>query len=675
MIAHMMRMVCGGQTRLLAAFGLAILLGGCAEEPPPFAGPEPYVWPKDVVQTFSELPIQESGRVKPLSTFARFKLLKFSAGTSFTLIDGAEKRGMSAMEWLLDVMFFPEVARHYKCFTVDDDQVLKAVGLSIDGRKKRDRYSYHELQPVQEKLRSLAIEYDQIDPKQRSTVQAHTLRLASSLFDYSALTSTMTAANVRASLGGADAVKTLFDGRDEVPIGEVLANLEDVFTLAQTAIGEGDETIAAPYKALLSEFDRIGDVLFAAHHARAEEQGMMALVPGHDHDEAWWSFFTVYQVGFGGHSVADRSGFLDRFGALAAAATVKDLRATIADEAAFADAATSLHDDLSGIAIARGEYNNVPTEVSFYAGKNYWFNPWFFLVAFLLVALGWAFPSAARRLGYAAIAIVGVSTVLMIIGITYRCIIRGRPPVSTLYETILFITAVGLIVCLVIEKLVPRRIALGVAAAMGTIGMFLANRYELHEATDTMPQLNAVLDTNFWLATHVTSISVGYAAGLFAAAVAHIYLAVKMFKGDPGLLKSIGRITYGLVCFGLLFSTVGTILGGIWANDSWGRFWGWDPKENGALLIVLAFLGILHGRLGGYLRDQGIAVASILCGFVVVFSWWGVNLLGVGLHSYGFTSGAAAALQTFYLIECAFLGTFGMWWLYSMRGTETTASG
>jgi ABC-type transport system involved in cytochrome c biogenesis permease subunit len=98
-------------------------------------------------------------------------------------------------------------------------------------------------------------------------------------------------------------------------------------------------------------------------------------------------------------------------------------------------------------------------------------------------------------------------------------------------------------------------------------------------------------------------------------------------------------MTYGVQAFSLIFSVVGTILGGIWANESWGRFWGWDPKENGALLICLSQIALFHGRMGGYLRATGFAIASIFTGCVVVFSWWGVNLLGVGLHSYGFTSG------------------------------------
>jgi ABC-type transport system involved in cytochrome c biogenesis permease subunit len=114
-------------------------------------------------------------------------------------------------------------------------------------------------------------------------------------------------------------------------------------------------------------------------------------------------------------------------------------------------------------------------------------------------------------------------------------------------------------------------------------------------------------------------------------------------------------MTYGMLGFGLFFSVVGTILGGIWANESWGRFWGWDPKENGALLICLSQLAILHARMGGLLGPFGVAVGTILSGAVVAFSWWGVNLLGIGLHSYGFTGGVLRGLLTFYAVEAAVL--------------------
>lgn len=189
-----------------------------------------------------------------------------------------------------------------------------------------------------------------------------------------------------------------------------------------------------------------------------------------------------------------------------------------------------------------------------------------------------------------------------------------------------------------------------------------------------MPSLVAVLDTNFWLATHVTAITIGYSAGMLAALLGSAYLLLKLFgwkRHDPSARRELARMTYGVLCFALIFSTVGTILGGVWANDSWGRFWGWDPKENGALLIVISQVVMLHARRAGFLRDHGTCMAAAFGGTIIAFSWWGVNLLGVGLHSYGFTSGIQRALWTYYGIQWGVVGLGGLAWLLERRTAKS----
>jgi hypothetical protein len=111
--------------------------------------------------------------------------------------------------------------------------------------------------------------------------------------------------------------------------------------------------------------------------------------------------------------------------------------------------------------------------------------------------------------------------------------------------------------------------------------------------------------------------------------------------------KSLSRMIYGIVCFAALFSFVGTVLGGIWADQSWGRFWGWDVKENGALIIVLWNALVLHARWGGMVRERGLANMAIVGNIVTSWSWFGVNMLGIGLHSYGFTDAAFRWLVLF----------------------------
>jgi ABC-type transport system involved in cytochrome c biogenesis permease subunit len=203
---------------------------------------------------------------------------------------------------------------------------------------------------------------------------------------------------------------------------------------------------------------------------------------------------------------------------------------------------------------------------------------------------------------------------------------------------------------LLLEWMVRRRFALGIAPIIGTGLIILARRFELGDAKDHMDPLVAVLDSNYWLTIHVITITLGYSAGFLSSFLSTGYVLMRglnLDNGDQHLRRSLTKAVYGMVCFTLFLSLVGTVLGGIWANYSWGRFWGWDPKENGALLIVLWTLAILHARLGGYLREWGLHLASIFTAIVVTFSWWHVNFLGVGLHNYGFTAGKNT-IWTFY---------------------------
>jgi ABC-type transport system involved in cytochrome c biogenesis permease subunit len=172
-----------------------------------------------------------------------------------------------------------------------------------------------------------------------------------------------------------------------------------------------------------------------------------------------------------------------------------------------------------------------------------------------------------------------------------------------------------------------------------------------------MEMMRAVLDTNFWLATHVVVVTLGYSATFVGGFLAAIYIVRGVLTRtlSETTAKALGRMVYGIVCFATLFSFVGTVLGGIWADQSWGRFWGWDPKENGALLIVLWNAIILHARWAGLIRDRGLMNMAIFGNIVTAFSWFGVNMLGVGLHSYGFMDAAFKWLMLFNASQVALI--------------------
>jgi len=170
--------------------------------------------------------------------------------------------------------------------------------------------------------------------------------------------------------------------------------------------------------------------------------------------------------------------------------------------------------------------------------------------------------------------------------------------------------------------------------------------------------MRAVLDSNFWLATHVITVTLGYSATFFAGflAILFVLMGAGLRRLNEELARALARMVYAVICFATLFSFVGTVLGGIWADQSWGRFWGWDPKENGALLIVLWNAAILHARWDGMAKERGLMNMAIFGNIVTAFSWFGVNMLGIGLHSYGFMDQAFIWLMIFILSQLALIG-------------------
>ncbi len=600
-------------------------------------------WDNDTLETFATVPILDGGRVKPLDTYASFLLLRLNGVRKLRMPEGGES--LTPMEWFLDCLFYPEVARDYAHFVVDDANVISTIGAERHS-KQRDRYSYNELLPARAELFRRAQMAAAIEQDQRTSVERMILTLAQSIFDFESINHFFDFTREPFVTGQSGLVSRIFpDGVDDLLVSDVIAKGRDlqlaITALRQVSESDDDSERIEEEIRSFSDFMRPLDIAIGTANA-------LALIPPGDPEEADWltpaamvnKTFTVEQ-----HDETE----------LAVLAAIERLAATVDNRLAFKQALNEYHGLVVDQAEARGEYGKIPLEVSFYRAKVFYYAQILFVLSFLVAAISW-FNLRSKLLARATAVSVAVPWALLVTGITVRSVIRGRPPISTLYETILFITAVAVVVALFMEYVNRQRIAISVAAFLGTLGIFLANRYEITNKEDTMPMLSAVLDTNFWLATHVTIINIGYAAGMLAAGIAHVFIFGKLLgikRDDKAFYRSITRMVYGTICFGLLFAFVGTVLGGIWANYSWGRFWGWDPKENGAALICLCMLATLHARNGGYIRDMGIHIAAVFTGGVVAFSWWGVNLLGVGLHSYGFTSGIWTVTIIFWLTQTA----------------------
>ncbi|MBN1586702.1 MAG: cytochrome c biogenesis protein CcsA [Candidatus Omnitrophica bacterium] len=277
-----------------------------------------------------------------------------------------------------------------------------------------------------------------------------------------------------------------------------------------------------------------------------------------------------------------------------------------------------------------------------------------YVICFLLVILSWLlWPQTLSRTSYYLLLLAfSVHTV----GLISRMVLQGRPPVTNLYSSAVFVGWASILLGIGLEGFFRNRIGNLVCSAIGFVTLIIAHHLSLQG--DTLEMMQAVLDSNFWLSTHVVTVTMGYSATLLAGALAIFYILKGVFTRNfpPALKAELFRMVFGVVCFGLLFSFVGTVLGGIWADQSWGRFWGWDPKENGALLIVLWNAIILHALKGRFIREQGLMVMCVFGNVITSFSWFGVNMLGVGLHSYGFMNRAFVWLVLFVLSQLVIIG-------------------
>lgn len=277
-----------------------------------------------------------------------------------------------------------------------------------------------------------------------------------------------------------------------------------------------------------------------------------------------------------------------------------------------------------------------------------------YLLVFILSCIGWLLRkegllSAARTLMIFAF-------IPHTFAIVARVFLSGYPPVTNLYSSAIFIGWAAVAAGILMEMGFRKKSA-GLGNLVGGVAGFatLLIAHFLAGDGDTMEQMRAVLDTRFWLATHVITVTLGYMATFVAGTIGVFYVFAGLLtrRLDPETEDGMYRMMYGTVCFALLLSFVGTVLGGLWADDSWGRFWGWDPKENGALLIVIWNAIILHARYGQMVKHRGFAVMTIMGNVVTAWSWFGVNQLGVGLHSYGFTDSASFWLMMFVVSQLA----------------------
>ena len=581
----------------------------------------------------SKVPILHDGRIKNLDTFARTNLL---------LIHGKSKlKDMSAISWMIELLFDPNKSYKKRVFSIKNIDVLKALSLEKD---KSNNYTFIEVSTAINAESKLVSEISKLDRKLRSPSQQQIYELyykVSKIFELSRSLSLIIPQFQIPTKQYADKLKLPFSKR--LTYLQVLKR-KPIFENIAGKIFEHQNNISDDENSLLA-LGRSLEVIASDTYTQ-----IFRVVPpqvGESKDGEWHSPWQTVQGGYGNPLTVK---LFEKWSDIYVSYINSDLDA-------WEETTSSLL------------YNSEELAKSIVSSRilemEYQYNNWdlftktlsFYILSFLLLCFSWVFWK--EKLKLISFASLGVGSVMHATGLIYRCIIMNRPPVSTLYESIVFVALITVLGAIYIES--KRKDGLGtfIGTLLGSMLIFVSFGYE--KSGDSMGMLAAVLDTNFWLATHVVTITIGYGCSFVSSILGHIYLVQKFITLKDKEVTFDSRETlqnmHGAVLFALFFTVLGTILVGIWADQSWGRFWGWDPKENGAMLICMWLLWSVHGDLTKYFKDSEYALAVSLTSIVVVLAWFGVNLLNVGLHSYGFTESIANNIAYFTIAELVFCFT------------------
>jgi ABC-type transport system involved in cytochrome c biogenesis permease subunit len=574
---------------------------------------------------FGRLPIVYNGRVQPLGSLARNSLLQLREKQTLNLEPWkdwyAKPKIIPAIEWLANVTMNPQAADAWPVFRVDNPELITLLKLPDKNEAQHQdgkHYSWNQIAPSLDTFDKENERIEKIDATQRNAYEHAVIKIHERLVLYLRLKNTIQPQDAQ------DWSQELSDYEKMIPAGVAAVR-------AQQAGQKFDKATLSQFGGFAQAFQRMSDF-----------EPPLIIPPQTGQSQADWSrtgdaLMAAMHDGKIDPPVKAYAAMADAF----KAGDMKQFNQSLVDYRA-----TLVPNFSRELAKARAE-------VFFNQMKPFYNAMVIYVLAGLLAIFSWF--NLSETLRRSAVWLIGLAFLIHTTGLIYRMVLEGRPPVTNLYSSAIFIGWGAVILGIILEKFYKNGIGAVVSAGMGFITLIIAHNLSLDG--DTMEMMRAVLDTNFWLATHVVIVTSGYASTFVAGFLALIYIVRGVFTKtlDEATGKSLARMIYGIVCFATLFSFVGTVLGGIWADQSWGRFWGWDPKENGALIIVLWNALILHLRWGGMIRERGLVVCAIGGNIVTSWSWFGVNMLGIGLHSYGFTDAAFKWLMLFVGSQIAFI--------------------
>lgn len=552
------------------------------------------------MQKFGRLPVLLNGRIKPLDTVARNSLLIIHGRQTLSTDHGT----LSAIDWLSEVMMNSNEANLRKIFIIRNPETLAALGWTAEAGKY---FSFRELSSHLRDIEGQAALAEKVDAQLRSPFQRDIIKLFERVTLYYRLENSI-------EVTGTEDFKSLID--------ELVKNIHPSPVPMNSGIS-ADALEALGFLAETGYFYPIPPFLPNDDPLRWRKMG-----------ESLIAFLTDGKMHPAVHSYAT----------MATAFVANDPETF---NHALDDYSKWLQQNLPG-RVRKANVESVFNQMQPFYGAMV-----LYVLIFILACTSWLVRP--QTLGRYAYALLVVTFIVHTAGLITRMYLEGRPPVTNLYSSAVFIGWGIVLLGILLERFYRNAIGSATAAILGFITLLIAHHLSMDG--DTMEMMRAVLDTNGWLATHVVCVTLGYASTFLAGFLALMYIIRGALTRslDRETAQSLARMVYGIVCFATLFSFVGTILGGIWADQSWGRFWGWDPKENGALLIVLWNAIILHARWGGLVRQRGLMVLAVFGNIVTAWSWFGVNMLGIGLHSYGFMQSAFPWLIGFCVSQLIFM--------------------
>ena len=575
----------------------------------------------------SDIPIQEGGRIKPLDSFARNQSLAFYGKRKI------KHENLSAIDWLLNLFTHPEKGLDQKVFNLRNPEVVNALGLTWTNNFHK--YSYNELFPGIEKQLPLIREIFEKKEVDRDVFESQLVEIYQNVMKFREIVSSLSCLLPLFSVYDSDLATNLHvEPGHLISYAHVMSHRGSLFETSQGIITKPESEWSISEK-------EIALLLYNLQQTSSDDfaKALKIIPPSKNDSSGLW--LSPWEL-FDGRLIEPHQ---DKI--------IKSLESYLL--ARFENNIENQNIALSSY--KTGLISHVGKKVDFSnLSKERWLNEAdlftnslvFYLLGFILLGISWMIkPVVFKNVAFCSI-IIGFC--LHTLGIYLRMVIMSRPPISTLYETVIFVGVVIVLISLIIEYIRKDGLGIFIGSISGSLLHYVGFGYAADG--DTLEMLVAVLNSNFWLATHVTTIILGYGTSLMAGLIGHIYLIEKIrVPKDSVRLKSIYNNMFGVTLIALFFTLFGTILGGIWADQSWGRFWGWDPKENGALLIVLWQLMMVHMRLSGLAKPDKFALGMVLNNIVVIMAWFGVNLLSIGLHSYGFASGIAVNLILFTLFE------------------------